>query len=104
MTSSAKKPKKTAAEAALEKRQSMLLDQEIEESEEMLKALARGKLGRKSLLSGAAETRSSAAGGGSRGGGSMLSGIAVGTGGGSSSAVGGSSATPSSRASVTRIK
>lgn len=48
----AKKPKKTAQEKALEKRQIIQLDDEIEESERKFKALARGKLGAQSLLSG----------------------------------------------------
>ena len=47
-----KKPVKTAEEAALEKRQSRALDDEIEESEEKFAALARNTLGRGSLLGG----------------------------------------------------
>jgi len=91
-----KKPEKTlktAEEVAIEKRQRSLLDDEIEESEERFKALARGKLGRASLLSGAPTTvptaasgsRSSSSGGsllggapstgGPRGGGSTSSGV-----------------------------
>lgn len=56
-----KRPEKTAEEKAIETRQSMLLDEEIAESEEKLKAIAKGKLGRKSLLKGAPTTRGKAA-------------------------------------------
>lgn len=49
----AEKPEKTAEEMALEKRQRSMLDKEIGEQEELLKALARGRLGKKSLLKGA---------------------------------------------------
>lgn len=73
-----KKEPKTAQELALERRQTQALDDEIEESEEKFKALARGKLGRGSLLSGAPRTAAEAASGrrsgGSSGVGSMLSG------------------------------
>lgn len=64
------KPKivKTAEEQALEKRQRSLLDKEIEKSEERFAALARGKLGRVSLLSGAPQTVEEAARGVPRGG------------------------------------
>lgn len=80
-----KKPEqtvKTAEEAALERRQRSLLDDEIEESEERFKALARGKLGRRSLLSGAPSTIPTAAGASrasSGGGGSLLGGSPTGT-------------------------
>ncbi len=77
MASSPKKPKKTAEEEAIETRQRSLLDEEIEESEERFKALARGKLGGASLLSGAARTPEIAAGGhrgGGGGAGSLLTG------------------------------
>ena len=74
-----KKPEKTGQELSLEKRQRSLLDKEIEEQEDRLKALARGKLGRSSLLSGAARTPTEAAGagrgrGGAGGVGSLLGG------------------------------
>ena len=69
MSSTPKRPAKTAAEVALETRQRSLLDKEIEESEERFKLLARGKLGRSSLLSGAPRTQLEAATGGTRGGG-----------------------------------
>lgn len=52
MKTKAKKPKATAQEKALERRQSMQLDEEIAESESKFKALARGKLGARSLLAG----------------------------------------------------
>ena len=45
-----KAPKPTAQEKAVVERQSRMLDEEMEESEKRLKALARGKLGSKSLL------------------------------------------------------
>ena len=45
-----KAPKKTAQEVALERRQSSMLDEEIEEQENRLKAGARGQLGARSLL------------------------------------------------------
>ena len=59
----ASKPKKTAQEKAREIRQARELDKEIAESERRFKALARGKLGSKSLLadSGMAEPVDSAA-------------------------------------------
>lgn len=78
MGSTPKKPKKTAQQKAMEKRQSMLLDEEIEEQEELLKLQARGTLGTQSLLKGAPRTKREAAG--RRAGGSMLSGGMAGTG------------------------
>ena len=45
-----KAPKKTAQEVALEMRQASMLDKEIEEQENRLKAGARGQLGTRSLL------------------------------------------------------
>ena len=45
-----KAPEPTAQEKAVVERQSRQLDEEMEESEKRLKALARGKLGSKSLL------------------------------------------------------
>jgi len=45
-----KAPEPTAQELAVVERQSRQLDEEMEESEKRLKALARGKLGSKSLL------------------------------------------------------
>ena len=83
MASSPKSPEKTAEELAIERRQRSLLDDEIGESEDRLKALARGSLGRASLLSGAPANRADASGGsrGSRGGAaSMISGGGVGSG------------------------
>lgn len=72
MVSRAKKPEKGAEEAAIELRQRSLLDKEIQDQEERLKALARGKLGNKSLLSGSvldksAGRRASSSGGSGRG-------------------------------------
>lgn len=83
-----KAPEKTAEQVAVEKRQSIMIDEEIEEQEERLKALSRGTLGRTSLLSGAPATRAAAASasgtrGASRGVGSLLSGTGgTGAGGG----------------------
>ncbi len=65
-----KKPEKTAEQLATETRQRSLLDDEIEDQEGLLKKLARGKLGRSSLLSGSPRSVSEAAGGANRGGGS----------------------------------
>lgn len=45
-----KAPKAGAQEIAMERRQSMLLDKEIEEQEQRFKKLSRGSLGTKSLL------------------------------------------------------
>lgn len=59
---SPKRTPKTAEEEALEKRQSLALDKEIEEQEERLGLFKRRSLGRASLLSGAAKTAASAAG------------------------------------------
>ena len=46
----AQKIEKTGAEVAAEQRQSKQLDEEIGKSEKSFKALARGKLGAKSLI------------------------------------------------------
>ena len=48
----AEKPKKTAQEEATERRQEQELDNQIAENERRFKALARNKLGSKSLLDG----------------------------------------------------
>lgn len=58
-----KKDKKTAEELALERNQRSLLDKEIETNEERFKLLARGKLGRQSLLSGGPRNVQESAGG-----------------------------------------
>jgi hypothetical protein len=47
-----KAPKPTAQQLAVERRQSMALDKEIEEQEQRQRALARGQLGTRSLLGG----------------------------------------------------
>ena len=71
-----KAPKKTAQEVAVERRQTIMLDKEIEEQEDRFRALSRGKLGRSSLLAGAPRTRGEAAGrGGMAGIGSLMSGF-----------------------------
>jgi uncharacterized membrane protein YgcG len=72
------KPQQTAEEIALERRTQMALDKSIEQQEEAFKALARGKLGSASLLSGAPKTSQDAAAGkrsgGAGGAGSLLGG------------------------------
>ena len=72
-----KAPEPTAQELAVVERQSRRLDEEIEESEKRLKAIARGRLGAASLLApgiqtstGSARASGSTRSGGSRG--SML--------------------------------
>lgn len=60
-----KEPKKTAEQQALEKRQRSMLDKEIGEQEELLKMIARGRLGKRSLLKGAGANPSRQATGGS---------------------------------------
>ena len=75
-----KAPEPTAQELAVVERQSRRLDEEIEESEKRLKAIARGRLGAASLLApgiqtstGSARATRSTRSGGSRGSrGSML--------------------------------
>ena len=57
-----KAPQKTAQEVAVERRQSIMLDKEIEEQEDRFRALSRGKIGKASLLGGAPRTRAEAAG------------------------------------------
>lgn len=60
---SPKAPKPTAQQLAVERRQAAALDEEIEEQEERFAAIARGKLGTKSLLGGVPRSRAEAAGG-----------------------------------------
>ena len=88
---SPKKPKKTAEESAIEIRQRSLLDKEIEESEQKFKAMARGKLGRQSFLSGAPSNSEQAAGGRSGARGGSGSGSMLGGGGSTSTSSGGAS-------------
>jgi len=59
-----KAPKPTAQQLAVERRQAMALDKEIEEQEERQRALARGQLGTRSLLGGVPRTAREAATGG----------------------------------------
>ena len=77
-----KAPKKTAQEVAVERRQTIMLDKEIEEQEDRFRAMSRGKLGRASLLAGAPRTRGEAAGRGATAGGrtSMVGGMSGGYG------------------------
>tara|TARA_Y100000114_G_scaffold101537_1_gene94724 strand:- start:331 stop:633 length:303 start_codon:yes stop_codon:yes gene_type:complete len=56
-----KAPKPTAQELAVVDRQSRQLDEEIEESEKRLKAIARGRLGSASLLAPGINTSGSSA-------------------------------------------
>lgn len=65
---SPKKPKKTAEEKALERRQGIALDKETGKTEDRLAALVRGTLGRVSLLSGAPKNVSEAISGPREGG------------------------------------
>ena len=60
---SPKAPKPTAQQLAVERRQSMALDKEIEEQEERQRALSRGQFGIRSLLGGVLRSRAAAAGG-----------------------------------------
>ena len=66
---SPKAPKPTAQQVAVERRQAAALDEEIREQEERFRAMARGKLGAKSLLGGVPRSRAEAAGGGRAAGG-----------------------------------
>ena len=68
-----KAPKKSAQEVAVERRQTIMLDKEIEEQEDRFRALSRGKRGTVSLLGGAPRSREEAA---SRGRSSGLGGSA----------------------------
>ena len=63
---SPKAPKPTAQQIAVERRQAAALDEEIAEQEGRLAAMARGKLGTKSLLGGVPGSRRAAATGGGR--------------------------------------
>ena len=80
-----KAPKKTAQEVAVERRQTIMLDKEIEEQEDRFRALSRGKRGTVSLLGGAprsreeAASRGRAAGLGGSAGRSLVGGMAGGT-------------------------
>ena len=60
---SPKAPKPTAQQVAVERRQAVALDEEISEQEERFRAMARGKLGTKSLLGGVPRSRAESAGG-----------------------------------------
>ena len=55
-------PEPTAQELAVVERQSRQLDEEMEESDKRLKAIARGKLGSKSLLAKAGSAKSATRG------------------------------------------
>ena len=60
---SPKAPKPSAQEVAIERRQQVALDKEIEEQEDRLRAATRSRLGTKSLLGGVPRSRAEAAGG-----------------------------------------
>ena len=61
MGKSPKKAEKTGQEVAAEQRQARQLDEEIGKSEKSLKALSRGKIGSKSLLSSSGDKSMSTA-------------------------------------------
>jgi hypothetical protein len=63
---SPKRPKPTAQQIAVERRQARALDEEIAEQEERFRAMARGQLGVRSLLGGVPRSRAEAAGGAGR--------------------------------------
>jgi hypothetical protein len=84
-----KAPKKSAQEVAVERRQQILLDKEIEEQEDRFRAMSRGKLGKASLLGGAPRTRAEAAGRGATAGGGATTGGRTSMVGGISSMFGG---------------
>ena len=78
-----KAPEPTAQELAVVERQSRQLDEEMEESEKRLKAIARGKLGSKSLLAKSAAkstsgTKGAKVGAGMRAGAGYSGGLASG--------------------------
>lgn len=75
------KPKKTAEELALDRRTQIALDKTIGDQEDMLKSLARGKLGRASLLSSGPKTAQEAASGKRTGGASSAGNLLGGRGG-----------------------
>jgi hypothetical protein len=79
---SSKKEEKTAEQVSTERRQQFLLDDEIEETEGRLKATARGKLGKASLLTSGSTRRGGATGATGATGGSSLIGPSTGGGGG----------------------
>lgn len=58
-----KKPEKTAEQDALERRTRSLLDKEIGKTEDKLRAQVRGRLGSRSLLTGAPTTANQASSG-----------------------------------------
>ena len=90
-----KAPQKTAQEVAVERRQTIMLDKEIEEQEDRFRALSRGKRGTVSLLGGAprsreeAASRGRAAGLGGSAGRSLVGGMMGGMGGGTVRTAGG---------------
>jgi len=60
---SPKAPKPSAKQVAIERRQQVALDKEIEEQEDRLRAATRSSLGTKSLLGGVPRSRAESAGG-----------------------------------------
>lgn len=65
---SPKKPKKTAQELAIERRQRLELNKTIQKQEDLFSLLSSRKLGSASFLSGSPRTSEEAAGGGGGGG------------------------------------
>ena len=63
---SPKAPKPSAQEVAIERRQQVALDKEIEEQEDRLRAATRNRLGTKSLLGSVPRSRAESAGGRAR--------------------------------------
>jgi hypothetical protein len=96
-----KAPKKTAQEVAVERRQQIMLDKEIEEQEDRFRALSRGKMGKASLLGGAPRTRAEAAGGRSPAMGGAATGGRTSMVGGIASMMGGAGGTYSASAGST---
>ena len=96
-----KAPKKTAQEVAVERRQQIMLDKEIEEQEDRFRALSRGKMGKASLLGGAPRTRAEAAGGRSPAMGGAATGGRTSMVGGIASMMGGANGTYSASAGST---
>ena len=96
-----KAPKKTAQEVAVERRQQIMLDKEIEEQEDRFRALSRGKMGKASLLGGAPRTRAEAAGGRSPAMGGAATGGRTSMVGGIASMMGGTGGTYSASAGST---
>lgn len=88
------KPDPTAQQLALERRQQMALDKEIEEMERRSKMIARNRLGANTLLSGAEPTQERMVTRGASSGGAGVSGSLLGARGGTGSSGGGGGSAP----------